>query len=270
MTDTASGGGAKPATAARIYDYHLGGTHNFPADREAAMAMATMFPLVAVIARAGRAFLHRAVRYVAGQGVRQFLDIGSGIPTQGNVHEVVDTVIDNGHVVYVDIDPVAVSESLEILDGNDRATAIWGDLRNPQAILDHGQVRALIDFDQPVGLLLLAVLHFVPDDIAYDAVSLLVRALPPGSYLIISHATTDEQPIEDSHVSAVKDIYRQRTTTPLSLRTRSGVAQFLDDLDLVDPGLVWVPQWRPEVTDPSDLLDNPPLSAGLVGIGRVH
>jgi len=267
---TEPNGGAKPATAARIYDYHLGGTHNFPADREAAMAMAAMFPLVPVIAQTGRAFLRRAVRYVAAQGVRQFLDIGSGIPTQGNVHEVVDTVIEDGHVLYVDIDPVAVSESLEILDGSSRATAIWGDVRDPQAIIDHPQVRALIDFNQPVGLLLLAVLHFVPDDIAYDAVARLVGALPAGSYLIISHATTDGQPIEEADVSAMKDIYRQRTATPLSLRSRAGVARFFDGLDLVEPGLTWVPQWRPEASDPADFADRPELSAGFEAVGRVH
>jgi Protein of unknown function (DUF574). len=261
---------AKPATAARIYDYHLGGTHNFPADREAAMAVAAMFPQVPLLAKANRAFLQRAVRYVLGQGVRQFLDIGSGIPTQGNVHEVVDAAIDDGRVVYVDIDPVAVAESLDLLEGNPRATAVQGDVRNPRAILDNPQVRALIDFNQPVGLLLVAVLHFVPDDSAYDAVSTLVGALPSGSYLIISHAVEDEiKPEDEPNIDTMKSVYKQRTTTPLTLRTRAGVNRFFDGLELVEPGLVWVPEWRPEPTDPQDFVANPAGSAGLVGVARV-
>ena len=269
MTEVASAGGAKPATAARIYDFHLGGTHNFPADREAAMIVAQMFPTVPLIVKANRAFLQRAVRFVAEQGVRQFLDVGSGIPTEGNVHEVVDTAVDNSRVVYVDIDPVAVSEGLDILEGNPRATAVNGDLREPHSILDNPQVRALIDFNQPVGLLLVAVLHFVPDEIAYDAVAKLLGALPSGSFLVLSHGTPDEQDVADGDIDTMKTIYRQRTTTPLSLRHRAEVARFFEGLELVEPGLVWLPQWRPEPTDPQDFVSNPSESAGLVGVARV-
>jgi hypothetical protein len=261
---------AKPATAARIYDYHLGGTHNFPADREAAMAIAAMFPQVPLLAKANRAFLHRALRFVMGQGIRQFLDIGSGIPTQGNVHEVVDAAIDDGRVVYVDIDPVAVAESLDLLAGHPRATAVQGDLRDPRPILDNPQVRALIDFNQPLALLLVAVLHFVPDESAYDAVATLVGALPSGSYLIISHAVEpEENQIDAAVVDHTKAIYKQRTATPLTLRTRAGVSRFFDGLELVEPGLVWVPEWRPEPTDPQDFVANPAGSAGLVGVARI-
>src|SRR5262245_20349346 len=121
--------------------------------------MAALFPLAPALARNNRAFLRRAVRHVAGAGVRQFLHIGSGIPTEGNVHEVAEATIDDTRVVYVDLDPVAVSESLDILDGNPRATAVHGDVRDPQAILNNPQVRGLLDFSQPIGLLLLAVLH---------------------------------------------------------------------------------------------------------------
>jgi O-methyltransferase involved in polyketide biosynthesis len=269
VTDVAEAGGSKPATAARIYDYHLGGTHNFPADREAGMAVAAMFPLVSVIARTNRAFLQRAVRYAAGQGVRQFLDLGAGIPTQGNVHEVADAVIDDARVVYVDIDPVAVSESLDILQGNTRATAVWGDVRDPQPILDNPQVRALIDFDQPVALLLVGVLHFVPDEIAYDAVQQLLGALAPGSLLIVSHAAADAQDFDKDNLDTMKDIYRQRTATPLHLRTRDGVARFFEGLELAEPGLTWVSSWRPEPTDPQDLVSTPQLSAGHVAVGRI-
>lgn len=268
MAGVLNGDGPKPATAARIYDYHLGGTHNFPADREAAKAMAQMFPLAPALARTNRAFLRRAVRYLAGAGVRQFLDIGSGIPTAGNVHEVAQAAASDARVVYVDIDPVAVSESLDILDGNDRATAIRGDLRDPQTILGYPQVRSLLDFTQPVGLLLVAVLHFVPDDAqAYDVVGQLVAALPPGSHLVISHASADGVNVAENDVEVAQDLYKRQTATPFHLRDRGQVVRFFDGTDLVEPGVVWLPEWRPEPGDPTDFVDNPRQSAGLAGVG---
>ena len=268
---------AKPATSARMYDYYLGGTHNFPADREAASVVAQMAPSAAGSARSNREFMQRAVRHIAGQGVRQFLDIGSGLPTQGNVHEVAETAIEDAHVVYVDIDPVAVSESLEILDGNTRATAIYGDLRNPQPILEHAETRTLIDFDQPVALLLAAVLHFVPDDVAYDVVAQLVRRLAPGSFLVLSHATLPEEAAGTD--TELKDwrqrnqtseaVYRQSTATQLVTRPRSEVLRFFEGVELVEPGLVWAQEWRPAAHEPTDF-DNPALSGILAGVGRVH
>ena len=259
---------AKAATAARMYDYYLGGTHNFPADREAAEQMLAIYPQVPAVARANRAFLGRAIRYLAGQGLRQFLDIGSGIPTQGNVHEVVESVTDDGRVVYVDIDPVAVAESLDILEGNPRAIAVHGDLKDPQPILDNPQVRALLDFDRPVALLLAAVLHFVPDDVAFDVVAKIMGTLPSGSYLVISHAVPGDGLVSDDDETSAKDIYQRQTATPLTLRPRAGVALFFEGLELVEPGLVWIPQWRPEPTDPQDFAGNPRASAGLAGVGR--
>jgi O-methyltransferase involved in polyketide biosynthesis len=261
-----------------MYDFYLGGHHNFPADREAAAAVAQLLPTVAASARANRAFLQRAVRHVAAQGVWQYLDIGSGLPTQGNVHEVADAVISDAHVAYVDIDPVAVSESMEILDGNTRAAAIWGDLRDPGAILDDASVRALIDFAQPVAVLLCAVLHFLPDDVAYDVVDRLVAALVPGSFLVLSHATL---PVEAADTDAMRDdwrqrnqgteaVYRQSTATPLVTRPRPAVARFFDGLDLIEPGLLWTQEWRPSPTDPTDFADNPPMSGVLAGVGRVR
>jgi hypothetical protein len=267
---TGTDAAGKPATAARIYDYHLGGTHNFPADREAAAAMAAMFPMAPALARNNRAFLRRAVGYIAGSGVRQFLDIGSGIPTEGNVHEVAEATIADPSVVYVDLDPVAVAESLEILQGHPRATAIHGDLRDPEPILQHPQVRGLLDFDQPIGLLLFAVLHFVPDDDqAYDVVSRLVATLAPGSYLAISHASADEQELDPHTIDDAQDVYRRRTATPFHLRTRVQVERFFAGLDLVEPGVVWMPLWHPAADDPTDFADNPVISAGLVGVARV-
>lgn len=259
---------AKPATAARMYDYYLGGTHNFPADREAAEQMLALFPQLPAIARANRAFLGRAIRHIAGQGVRQFLDIGSGIPTQGNVHEVVESVADDGRVVYVDIDPVAVAESLDLLEGSPRAIAVAGDLKDPQPILDNPQVRALLDFDRPVALLLAAVLHFVPDDIAFDAVARVMAALPSGSFLAISHGAPGDGLVSEDDEASAKDIYKRQTATPLTLRPKAGVALFFEGLELVEPGVVWVPQWRPEPTDPQDFVDSPRASGTLAGVAR--
>ncbi|MEV6375086.1 SAM-dependent methyltransferase [Micromonospora musae] len=261
---------AKPATAARIYDYYLGGTHNFPADREAAEAMMRVLPLGPQLARTNRAFLRRAVRHLAESGVRQFLDVGSGIPTVGNVHEIVQQIAPETRVVYVDIDPVAVAESEEILKGNELATAVHGDLRDPASILGHPQVNALLDLDRPVGLLLAAVLHFVPDDdVAYGAVDRLRAALAPGSHLVMSHATTDEVRHDQDELDVAHDIYRRRTTTPLGLRSRSQFERFFAGLELVEPGVVWLPLWRPAPDDPQYFADDPRRSAGLGAVGRV-
>src|SRR2546421_865213 len=151
-------------SAARIYDYWLGGSHNFAVDREMARQVTSLVPETPLIMQANRAFLHRAARFLVESGIRQFLDIGSGIPTLGNVHEVVQKAIPDAPVVYVDIDPVAVTHSRHILAGNERVAVIQEDLRRPDRILAHPDATRLLDLDQPVALLLLAVLHFIPDD----------------------------------------------------------------------------------------------------------
>jgi SAM-dependent methyltransferase len=258
------GDAAKPATAARIYDYILGGTHNFPADRAAADMLVQGTPVLPAIARSNRAFLRRAVRFLADAGIRQFLDIGSGIPTAGNVHEVAELVPD-ARVMYVDIDPVAVAESLDLLEGNDRATAIRADLRDAQAILDHPELKRLIDFDQPVALLLVSMLHFVDDD-AYAAVGRLIAALGPGSYLAISHGTIPDETLAGD-IDGARAVYRANTATPLITRSRDEIARFFTGLDLVEPGLVWVPLWRPAPDDPTDFADKAMVSGVLAGVG---
>ena len=259
------GDAAKAATAARIYDYLLGGTHNFPADRAAADMLVQGTPVLPAIARSNRAFLRRVVRFLADSGIRQFLDIGSGIPTAGNVHEVAELVPD-ARVVYVDIDPVAVAESLEILEGNDRATAIRADLRDVEAILDHPELKRLIDFDQPVALLLVSMLHFV-DDAAYPAVERLVSALGPGSYLAISHGTIPEEEVFPGDVDGARAVYRTTTATPLNTRSRQEITRFFAGLDLVEPGLVYLPNWRPAPDDPTDFVQNPVMAGVLGGVG---
>jgi hypothetical protein len=267
MDDAAQASTPKAATAARIYDYYLGGIHNFPADQEAAKQVTALFPFVPGAARSNRAFLRRAVRQLADAGVRQFLDIGSGIPTVGNVHEIVQEIAPESRIVYVDIDPVAVAESLEILEGNQRVIAIRGDLRNPDAILDHPAVKRLLDFSQPVGLLLAAVLHFVPEDTeAYDSVAQLVAALPPGSYLVLSHSATESFRPISQRVTIPEDVYRRRTATPGTVRAQSEVERFFAGLELLDPGVVWADEWRPDPDEPVELVDGQPRSGIWAGV----
>jgi len=173
----------------------------------------------------------------------------------------------------VDIDPVAVSESLELLAGDDRTTAILGDLRSPQAILDHKRVREVLDFNQPIALLLMGILHFVPDDtVAVPSVAHLVDALPPGSHLAISHLAVETMEVtrtRDDSYEIVEDIYRQRTATPLGARTREQIGRFFERTTLVEPGLVWMTEWRPSPDDPQDFADDPRRSGWWAGLGKI-
>jgi S-adenosyl methyltransferase len=251
-------------SAARIYDYWLGGSHNFAVDRDVARQVTGVVPDTPLIMQANRAFLHRAVRFLVDSGIRQFLDIGSGIPTLGNVHEVVQKMVPDGRVVYVDVDPVAVAHSRHILAGNERVVVIQEDLRRPEEILNHPETRRLLDVERPVALLLLAVLHFVTDDEhAYGLVRRLHGALAPGSYVALSHGTADSLPEEASRRWV--ELFR-RTPTPGRPRTYAEVEPFFAGLDPVDPGLVWAPQWRPE--HPDEVGERPERSATYVGVGR--
>jgi SAM-dependent methyltransferase len=250
-------------TAARVYDYLLGGSHNFAADREMAHKAMVVIPDLVLQAQANRAFLNRAVAFLVDAGVRQFLDIGSGIPTRGNVHEVAQKVAPESRVVYVDIDPVAVSHSRQILVGNDNATVIQEDARNAEAILDHPEVRAMLDFDKPVALLLVALLHVIPDaDDPYGIVARLRDRVAPGSYLVIGHGTHDSRPLESKELAQLS----KQTPTAMTTRTLSEVERFFDGFTLAEPGLVWAPLWRPE--SPEDVPDNPADSGNYAGVGR--
>jgi SAM-dependent methyltransferase len=251
-------------SAARIYDYWLGGCHNFAIDREVARQVTAMLPDTALIMQANRAFLHRAVNYLIGAGIRQFLDIGSGIPTLGNVHEVAQRAAPDARVVYVDIDPVAVAHSRSILAGNKLAVVIQEDLRRPARILAHPDVTGLLDFAQPVALLLLAVLHFIPDeDDPASIIAQLRDSLAPNSYLVLSHGTADNLPEEAIRRSV--ELFK-RTPTPARPRSRGEVARLFAGFDLIEPGLVWTPQWHPE--HPDEVGDHPERSAAYVGVGR--
>jgi hypothetical protein len=238
---------------ARIYDYLLGGKDNYPADREVAEQVVAIAPVTLDVVRDNRAFLRRAVSFLTKEaGIRQFIDLGSGLPTHGNVHEIAKAIAPDTRVVYVDNDAMVVTHSRALL-ADDNTLAIQADLREPDAVLGHPEVRGLIDFDQPIALLLMAILHFIPDD--QDPLGIVARfrdALPTGSYLAISHSTRDipvRPDMSTAEMTAmgarVERLY-QLTTASLVTRTRAQVERFFDGFDLLDPGLVEIQRWRPD------------------------
>jgi SAM-dependent methyltransferase len=248
---------------ARVYDYLLGGSHNSAADREFARQLIETYPDAPAGARANRAFLYRAVRFLVESGIRQLLDLGSGIPTAGNVHEIAQRAAPETRVVYVDIDPVAVAHSRALLADNDRADVVQADLRNPDQVLASPQVRELLDLDQPVGLLMVAILHVIPD--ADDPAGLVAQfrdSIAPGSYLAIGHGTNDSRAAETAKMVELS----RRLTTPLTLRSHQQISRFFDGFDLVEPGLVWMPVWHPDPGDEPD--PNPDWAANYGGVGR--
>ncbi|MEV4760125.1 SAM-dependent methyltransferase [Micromonospora sp. NPDC049559] len=229
---------------ARIYDYMLGGSHNFAVDRNMAEHVLAVVPQVRLAAHANRAFLRRAVDHLAAAGIRQFIDLGSGIPTVGNVHETAQRTAPDARVVYVDHDPVAVSHSREIVAGNPLVTVVQADIRSPQAVVDDPAVRAALDFSRPVGVLMVAVLHFVLDDAEPAAITAgFMRAVVPGSYLVLSHAGALVRPASPEEL-AVSDHYAR--ANPVAMRTRDEVTAFFAGLELIEPGVVEAMDWRPE------------------------
>lgn len=250
---------------ARMYDYWLGGFHNFEVDRAAAERATSVWPDMPLVLRANRGFLRRAVQFLVAQGIDQFLDVGSGIPTVGSVHEIAQQGNPSARVIYVDIDPVAVTHSRTILRDNPRATVIQADARQPEQILQEAEASGLLDLDRPVGILVVSVLHFVTDDAeAYGAVGALRGAAAPGSYLAISHGSGEGMPPE-----AQEQVVRvtRATPTPMKYRSRADISRFFEGFELVEPGLAYVPSWRPE--GPGDLLvDEPERCLGYAGVGR--
>ena len=262
--DTPSEFEAERPSAARIYDYLLGGYHNFEADRMVADRFRELLPEIPLYMQANRAFLRRVVGYLVDQGVDQFLDLGSGIPTVGNVHEAAQAINPAARVVYVDIDPVAVRQSEEILKGNANAIALYGDVRQPETILEHPDVRRMLDFDKPVAVLLMAILLFVTEDEDVKrTVRVLRDALAPGSYLAISHPTDDNLPQEQ--VEKARNLYAA-SGNPVNIRSFGQIKSFFEGLELVEPGLVYVSRWRLE--GPDDLFDQPESSGYYGGVGR--
>ncbi|HZB33647.1 MAG TPA: SAM-dependent methyltransferase [Streptosporangiaceae bacterium] len=253
---------ARP-NVARIYDYFLGGKDNFAADREAAEQILRIIPEARTGALVNRAFLGRAVRYLASAGIRQFIDIGAGLPTQANVHEVAHQVEPAARVVYVDNDPVIRVHAQALLHSADTATVIEADLRDPDKILENPELRAFIDFSEPVAVLLVGILHFIADfEDPYGLVARVRDRLAPGSHLAVSHATADTTSHTGARVTAV---YSQ-ATAPLIPRGHADVRRFFDGFTLVEPGLVYAPQWRPD--SPFTEVADPAKSHVLVGVAR--
>ncbi|MGW0954328.1 SAM-dependent methyltransferase [Streptomyces sp. NPDC002545] len=252
-------------SVARIYDFYLGGSHNFEVDREAARRAMEFMPGLPKIMQANRAFMRRAVDFALEEGITQFLDIGSGIPTFGNVHEVAQAARPGARVLYVDHDPVAVSHSKAVLAGNEDADVVAADLRKPGEILASPESGRLIDLNRPVALLLVAILHFVEDaDDPYGAVAELRDALAPGSLLVLSHAAYEGIPLPTARSRSLVDVYKD-IRNPLIMRSREEIARFFEGYDMVEPGLVPMPNWRPRTAPEGE---DPYAFSGFAGVGR--
>ena len=248
---------------ARMYDYALGGKDNFAADRAAVEKLFSFSPENKYVPRANRRFLGRAVRFAAAQGIRQFLDLGTGLPSQGHVHEVVADINPDAHVVYVDNDPVVVNHAKALLVDSDSVTAVEADIRDSEGILADPDVTGLIDFSRPVAVLFVAVLHGIPDrDDPAGIVRSFAGCVSPGSYLILSHLTSEGHP--PALVAQKEEIFA-RSNAPVSYRSRAEILRMFDGFSLVQPGLTAVTQWR------GDELDQKLDAAGqwwLGGVGR--
>jgi hypothetical protein len=241
------------AHAARRYDYLLGGSTNFEADRISGDAMVAAFPTTRIVVKENRRFLCRAVTYLVKEaGIRQFLDIGTGIPAADSVHEVAQAIDPKARVVYADKDPIVLAHAHHLLTStpDDGATAyIHADLRRPDAILDHPDLNATLDLSKPIGLLLIAVAHFLADsDDPYDKVTHLTRALAPGSHLAMSHSSIDFlSPEAAAEAEAVTRHESARSREPIQNRDKTAFARFFDGMDMVPPGIVALPDWRNEL-----------------------
>jgi SAM-dependent methyltransferase len=235
---------------ARIYDYFIGGKNHFAADRETAAKVLRRSPSAYIAARENRSFLGRAVRYLTAEaGIRQFLDIGSGLPTTRNVHEVAQEIAPSAHVVYADNDPLVLAHARALLTSapEGRTAYIHADLRDPAAILSHPDTRAALDFGQPIALMLVAVLHFVPDEFKpAEIIAGLIDALPPGSYLVASHLTTEHDPVA---TSAGQQTMREAGMTMQKRDSADFARLAFSGLELVPPGMVLVSEWRPTGID---------------------
>jgi hypothetical protein len=251
---------------ARMYDYFLGGAHNFEVDRRAAERAIAIYPAFPLMMRVNRAFLRRAVRFLVAQGIDQFLDLGSGIPTVGNVHEIAQATNSAVRVLYADLDPIAVAHSAALLRDNPRAAIIQADIRQPDTALQRAREQGLLDFDRPIAILLAFVMHFITEDEVADHIIATVRSvMVPGSFLVISQSTGDG-PSQEKHTSLIR-LY-ENSTSPVVSRRPAYVARWLSGLDLVEPGIVRTPLWRPE--SPQDLyVDHPERASSCAAIAGV-
>jgi hypothetical protein len=248
----------------RVYDYLLGGKDNFAADRAVGDQMITSLPAVQVGVRAQRDVLGRVVRYLVGEaGVRQLLDIGSGLPTAENVHEIAQRIESATRVVYVDNDPVVLSHARALLADDEVTFVADGDLRNPAGILDHPAVRGQLDWDQPIGLLMCGILHYILDEEKPgELTAALYCALPSGSYVFIHHLLDTEDP-----ATATLQEQMRAGIGRAQFRTMARIRELFDGLELVDPGLVLVPDWRPTLGTPN-VRDHPVMQMACAGVAR--
>jgi len=249
--------------AARMYDYALGGFHNFAVDRETADRIEQIIPGAKLNAHANRAFVRRVVRWLLDQEIRQFLDIGSGIPTMGNVHEIANSVAPDARVLYVDIDPVTVTHSRKILANIENARIVQADLTRPAEILYHPEVLELLDFSQPMAVLLNTVLIFVPDIADPEGILALVReTVVRGSYITITHGIPAREADLKERQKNLREMYR-RTPTSLYLRSPEQIRKLLAGWDIVKPGIVPLADWRPEQGEPRK-----PVVSMVAAVGR--
>jgi hypothetical protein len=247
-------------TAARMYDYYLGGKDNSPADREAAKKVISAYPETRRLAQANRRFLTRAAWYLADHGIRQFIDLGSGLPTSPNVHEVARQARPDARVVYVDSDPVVASHGRAMCDTDHGVTFAEYDIRYPQDIINDAQVASLIDFSVPLAVLCVAVLHFIPDsDNPAEVIAAFRSAMAPGSYLVLSHAASDGA--DDKLLSEIRNVYKT-STAPAVPRAAADIERFFTGFELIEPGLVDAARWR------SDMRVRPTKIRFLAGVGR--
>ncbi|WP_406691136.1 SAM-dependent methyltransferase [Saccharopolyspora sp. ID03-671] len=244
---------------ARIYDYGLGGDHNFAADREAFHQLLEVDPDSRTVVRSNRAFLRRAVRFCLDRGITRFLDLGSGVPTVGNVHEAAHEMNPRARVVYVDNEPVAAAQTRRLLQDQPNTAIIEADLRDTDAVLTAPETAELLDFSEPVALVMASVLHWVGDDVA-DLLDRYRRVLVPGSALVISHLTDEDLPEQMRRVEAIFD----ETSAPVTYRPRSRAAELFTGFDIVEPGAVYCSEWRAE---PHERLAEPERSKIWAAVG---
>jgi hypothetical protein len=240
---------ASVPNVARIYDYILGGKDNFAADRRAAQQLLAALPDIGGVVRDNRSFIGRVVRFLAGEaGIRQFLDLGAGLPTQNCVHEMAHAIAPDARVVYVDNDPVVCSHGQALLGSGDTVGVVLGDLRRPADILGNPEVLAKLDFSQPVGVLCVCALHFVPEEEKPHQIIAEYRDhLAPGSYLAITHGITAETPENDPDgvIESVTNVY-QNASAQIHVRSTKEIERFFTGFEIIEPGLVWTANWRPD------------------------
>jgi hypothetical protein len=252
-------------SSARVWDYFLGGSHNFAVDRQVAEAAIAFKPDMPDLARQVRMFLHRAVRTAAAAGIDQYIDIGAGVPTMGPVHETARERVPNARVVYVDHDPVAVAHGEVMLADDPNAVFIQGDARSAQAILDDPETHALIDFDKPVAVILCGLLHFVADaDDPAGLVATLRDAVAPGSFLIMQHASHDGQ---SGEIIKMLEMWNANSPEPMYWRTHDQIETLFEGFTLLEPGVVLLPLWRPEPAERERAADNPERYASYAAVG---